>query len=369
MVNASLPTKHFGTSLAALGSNIEDEVTCMRLRFCLLVLLVGVFSVACDSRVNESPKTGAPASAAESAPLEKQEGGGGRSQRMPLLMPQARIAARGGGGGGGADTDAITDDASAVSLASIGTVYAAPETIDRKIIRNGELTLETESPTEGLRKITAAAESHGGFVVTSEFKQNPVPAGAKPNQSVTVVARIPSAQFASALEQIRSAGERVVQEKVSGQDVSEEYLDLEARLRNKKALEGQFLEIMKQARKVEDALSVQSQLSEVRTEIERLEGRRRFLENQAALSTITTTLQMPQPIIAATTTGFGTTIKRSFGDAVDTAASIVLFVIQAVIVLVPITIFFGLPGWVLWRAIRRRVMLFRRPEPSPIPGK
>jgi hypothetical protein len=248
-------------------------------------------------------------------------------------------------------------------------VYAAAEAVDRKIIRNGELTLETESPTEGLRKITAAAESHGGFVVTSEFKQNPVAAGAKPSQSVTVIARVPASQFASALDQIRNAGERVIQEKVSGQDVSEEYLDVEARLRNKKALEGQFLEIMKQARKVADALDVQSQLADVRTEIERLEGRRRFLENQAALSTITTTLQMPQPIIAATTSGFGTTIKRTFGDAVDTAASIVLFVIQAVIVLVPITVFFGLPGWVVWRVLRRRVVLFRKPEPSPIPNE
>jgi hypothetical protein len=284
---------------------------------------------------------------------------------------QPQIAARGaigrGAGGGEEHADSITDDASAVSLASISTVYAATEAVDRKIIRNGELTLETESPTEGLRKITAAAESHGGFVVTSEFKQNPVAAGAKPSQSVTVVARVPSSQFASALDQIRNAGERVIQEKVSGQDVSEEYLDVEARLRNKKALEGQFLEIMKQARKVADALDVQSQLADVRTEIERLEGRRRFLENQAALSTITTTLQMPQPIIAATTSGFGATIKRTFGDAVDTAASIVLFVIQAVIVLVPITIFFGLPGWVVWRMVRRRVVLFRKTEPSPIP--
>lgn len=266
-------------------------------------------------------------------------------------------------------TDSITDDASAVSLASIGTVYAATESIDRKIIRNADLTLETESPTEGLRKITSAAESHGGFVVTSEFKQNPAAAGAKPSQSVTVVARVPASQFASALEQIRSAGDRVVSEKVSGQDVSEEYLDIEARLRNKKALEDQFLDIMKQAHKVEDALDVQTQLADVRTEIERLEGRRRFLENQAALSTITTTLQMPQPMVATTTSGFGTTIKHAFGDAVDTAASIILFVIQTVIVLVPIAVFFGLPGWFLWRVLRRRILIRRPPEPSPIPGE
>ncbi len=319
--------------------------------------------VACDSRTNESPKAvSTPAAASEREPANEQARGSGQQRTYAIQMAEKR---GGGGGGGGRNTD----DASTVSLASISTVYAATEAIDRKIVRNGELTLETESPTDGLRKITAAAESHGGFVVTSEFKQNPVAAGAKPSQSVTVIARVPASQFASALDQIRNAGERVIQEKVSGQDVSEEYLDVEARLRNKKALEGQFLEIMKQARKVEDALDVQSQLADVRTEIERLEGRRRFLENQAALSTITTTLQMPQPIIAATTSGFGATIKRTFGDAVDTAASIVLFVIQAVIVLVPIAIFFGLPGWVVWRVLRRRVALFRKPEPSPIPSE
>ncbi len=319
--------------------------------------------VACDSRTNESGKAvSTPAAASEREPANEQARGSGQQRTYAIQMAEKR---GGGGGGGGRNTD----DASTVSLASISTVYAATEAIDRKIVRNGELTLETESPNDGLRKITAAAESHGGFVVTSEFKQNPVAAGAKQSQSVTVVARVPSSQFASALDQIRNAGERVIQEKVSGQDVSEEYLDVEARLRNKKALEGQFLEIMKQARKVADALDVQSQLADVRTEIERLEGRRRFLENQAALSTITTTLQMPQPIIAATTSGFGATIKHTFGDAVDTAASIVLFVIQAVIVLVPITIFFGLPAWVVWRVLRRRVALFRKPEPSPIPGE
>ena len=336
---------------------------------CLLAVTLLCF-VACDPRTNESHKA-VSAPAAETAPEVEQArgGGGGRTARTMNFQPKiATRGAIGSGGGSGDHADSITDDASAVSLASIATVYAATEPIDRKIIRNGELTLETESPTEGLRKITAVAESHGGFVVTSEFKQNPVAAGAKPSQSVTVVARVPASQFASALDQIRNAGERLIQEKVSGQDVSEEYLDVEARLRNKKALEGQFLEIMKQARKVEDALDVQSQLADVRTEIERLEGRRRFLENQAALSTITTTLQMPQPIIAATTSGFGATIKRTFGDAVDTAASIVLFVIQAVIVLVPIAIFFGLPGWLVWRVVRRR-FVFRKPEPSPIPGE
>ena len=260
----------------------------------------------------------------------------------------------------------IPGDAAVISLASISSVQAATEAIDRKIIRNGELTLETEAPTEGLRKITAAAESNGGFVVTSEFKQNPVAAGAKPSQTVIVIARVPATRFASALDQIRNAGDRVIQERINGQDVSEEYLDLEARIRTKRALEAQFLEIMKQARKVEDALQVQRELADVRTEIESFEGRRRFLENQAALSTITTTLQLPQPMVVATASGFGASIKRSFGDAIDTAAAILLFIIQALIVMIPIGVFFGLPGWLVWRLLRRRALVSK---PGPIPAE
>lgn len=356
----------------------------MRFQATVFSLALILTSVGCTSAFRETRKASPAQQSPESAvEYEKRTSGDVSSNAMrmsktPAISENSPAYEKSGGGGGGGrnhasppvvHSDSITDDASSVSLASLSTVYAASDSIDRKIIRNGELTLETESPTEGLRKITVAAESHGGFVVTSEFKQNPVSAGTKPSQNVTVVARVPSSQFAAALDQIRNAGERVVQEKVSGQDVSEEYLDVEARLRNKKALEGQFLEIMKQARKVQDALDVQTQLADVRTEIERLEGRRRFLENQAALSTITTTLQMPQPIIAATTAGFGATIKQAFGDAVDTAASIVLFVIQAVIVLVPIAFFFGLPLWLIWRVLRRRVLFFRKPEPSPIPDR
>lgn len=341
----------------------------MRLMSALLLAFALLFAFGCETKqksadsisLNEPAKNAVETRAASSD-------GGMRSAAIPART-FARAEQQGGGGGGGRSTGSVIDDASSVSLASISTVYAATESIDRKIIRNADLTLETESPTEGLRKITAVAESHGGFVVTSEFKQNPVAAGAKASQIVTVVARVPAYQFAAALDQIRGAGDRVVQEKVSGQDVSEDYLDIEARLRNKKALEGQFLDIMKQARKVEDALDVQTQLADVRTEIERLEGRRRFLENQAALSTITTTLQMPQPLVATTTTGFGSTIKHAFGDAIDTAASIILFVIQAAIVLVPIVVFFGLPAWLVWRVLRKRMLLKRPPEPSPIPSE
>src|SRR6266511_1682637 len=155
-----------------------------------------------------------------------------------------------------------------VSLNQADQSVSMAEAMNRKIIRNADLTLEVATPMEAQRKITGIAESVGGFVVTSESKQRQTGDG-KQELQIDLVVRVPATQFAAALDQIRSAGSRVIQEKVSGQ-VTEEFIDLEARIKTQKALESQFLEIMKQAHKVVDALEVQRQVAEVRTEIEKL---------------------------------------------------------------------------------------------------
>jgi len=250
------------------------------------------------------------------------------------------------------------------ALSKASDVQASTQAADRKIIRNAELTIETDSPTEGLRRITTIAESHGGFVVTSDFKRSDSIPQNRTTQQVTVIARVPASQFDAAIAQIHEIG-GVLNEKLTGQDVSEEYLDLEARVRSKKALEAQFLEIMKQARKVSDALEVQSQLADVRTEIERLEGRRRFLQNQSALSTITVSLQMPVPVVAATSGGFAHSIKQTFGDSADVTVWIVLTLIQIVIVLTPIAALVGVPAWIVWRVMKRRARLSEQPAIVP----
>jgi Domain of unknown function (DUF4349) len=240
-----------------------------------------------------------------------------------------------------------------VSLDSASATQASAQITDRKIIRNAEMTIEISDPNEGLQKIAMIAEKNGGFVVTSESRENQANAQNLPSTTVTVVARVPSAQFDEAVEAIRRIGGRIKVEKLSGVDVTEEYIDLEARIRTKRALEMQFLEIMRQARKISDALEVQSQLADVRTEIESLEGRRRFLENKSALSTISVTLQTPAPLLAATTSGFQQNVKMAFGDGVDTASAIILGIIRFVIVMIPIALFILFPCWLLFRWLRR----------------
>lgn len=247
-----------------------------------------------------------------------------------------------------------------VSLNQADAANAASQAIERKIIRNANLTLEVTSPPESQRKITSIAESHQGFVVTSEATQRTTEDASKPAIVVTLVVRVPAAQFNQAMEEIRATGLRVIQEKITGQDVTEEFMDLEARIKNQKALEAQFLEIMKRAGKVEEALNVQRELAEVRTQIEKLEGRRRFLENQASLSTINVTLQSPTQIVSAS--GFWYSVRSAFSDGVDVAAAIVLFLIRAFVALLPVLLFIILPFVLIARWVIRRVLRKRTPK-------
>ena len=239
-----------------------------------------------------------------------------------------------------------------VSLTQADAANAASQAIERKIIRNATLTIEVASPTETQRKIFSAAESHGGFVVTSEMTQQTSEDKSKPVMSVNLVVRVPALQFDQVMEEIRGVATRVVQEKRTGQDVTEEFIDLEARMKNQKALEAQFLEIMKRAGKVEDALEVQTQLADVRTEIEKLEGRKRFLQNQASLSTINVTLQTPTQIVNAV--GFWYDVRSAFGEGVEVAMAIILFLIRAVIALLPILILIVLPVALIARVFVKR---------------
>ena len=229
----------------------------------------------------------------------------------------------------------------------------------RMIIRNAELSLEVDAPSEAMRRVTQIAEAQKGFVVTSESREVRS-SQTQSSQIVTMVFRVPSATFGDTLEKVRQVGQRVLQEKVTGQDVTEEFLDLEARIRSKKALEAQFLEIMKTARTVSDALEVQRQLAEVRTQIEQLEGRRRYLENQSALSTFTVTLNEPSPIVTTSPTGFLQEVKQTIADSIDLAANIVLGIIRLVILLIPISILIFLPFGLLIRWFIRRFFRSRK---------
>jgi len=98
-----------------------------------------------------------------------------------------------------------------VSLKQADQSQLVAEAMDRKIIRNAELTLEVAAPEDAQRKISSIAESLGGFVVTSESKQRQTGDSGKQELEVNLVIRVPAAQFGPALDQIHTAGSRVIQ--------------------------------------------------------------------------------------------------------------------------------------------------------------
>lgn len=271
---------------------------------------------------------------------------------------KGKLVDEGGGGGGGVGSGSGSESSvrnspvvQQVSLNQAENVQAAPTVVERKIIRNADLQLESNSPEEAQQKITQIAESVNGFVVESSQSASDVRAASR--DVVTMIVRIPAEKFDEAIDEIRKTGTRVVGETVKGQDVTEEFIDIEARLKTQKALEQQFVEIMKQAKTVEDALSVQSQLAEVRGEIEKVEGRRRFLENQSSLSTIKVRLQTPTAV-AASSTGFFYRLTESLANGFDFALSFLLALITFAIAIVPFLLFIVLPIYLVLRYFLRK---------------
>jgi Domain of unknown function (DUF4349) len=317
-----------------------------------LALFLVALAIAAGCKKDEAPPAPAVAEVAARSPMPADE------PARPGAQP-----ARAAGGGDGRFASGGKDAAKEAP-----TLAAAAEAGERRVIRNADLTLEVESGPGAQQRATAIAEAAGGFVISSDAQN--MSTGGRPYVHATVVARVPAGRFGTALDELRKVGTRVVTEKVTGQDVTEEFIDLEARLRVQRALENQLLELLKQAKVVKEAVEVHREIAQVRSEIERVEGRRRFLVNQTDLSTITLRLHEPTPFIATSGgSSFGRELGRALGDAVEAAQAVVLFFIRALGVLLPLGVLVGLPIVLLVRrALRKRRQRLERAARPPVGG-
>lgn len=310
-----------------------------KLKFIAVFLLATTFFVACSStgRIadNESMSANSNTAIASTEPE----------------IAQKTASDSGGGGGGGGENKPIANPQVSLDQAEKSKDEEPAKAIERKIIRNANLELETSKPEDAQRKITSIAESKKGFVITSS--QRTSNAKATGRDSVSMQIRVPAEKFQEALDEIRKSVDRVVVETVTGQDVTEEFVDIEARLKTKKALEERFLEIMKQAKSVTDALEVERQLAEVRTEIERIEGRKRFLENQTSLSTLNIELRTPAAI-SASSTGFFYELTQAISDGFEAALTFILVLIRVLIALLPFLLLIVLPAFLILRYFWRK---------------
>ena len=156
---------------------------------------------------------------------------------------------------------------------------------DRMIIRTANMQLVVDDVRDTIDKITNLAQDREGYVVNSSSWKE----GERVVGQITV--RVPSADFDYAMSVLRNMAVEVSSETTSAQDVTEEYVDLEATLRNLEATEVQLLKLMEKAEKVEDILDVQRELSRVQQDIERTKGRMQYLERTSSMSLIQVLLE------------------------------------------------------------------------------
>jgi hypothetical protein len=162
---------------------------------------------------------------------------------------------------------------------------------ERMVVYTARISLKVEDIDASIDEIKQVTDIHGGFISTVSSRDE--------RGSVTI--RVPQSRFHQAIEDLEELGE-VISRDLQGEDITEEYVDLEAQLTALEAQEARFLEILEMGNTVEDVLKVERELERVREDIERIQGRVNYLESRVELSTITLSLSLedeePEVILA-----------------------------------------------------------------------
>ncbi|MGG8496570.1 DUF4349 domain-containing protein [Tenacibaculum sp. TC6] len=155
---------------------------------------------------------------------------------------------------------------------------------ERKLIKNGTLEFEVEDLSKAREKILKTVTDVKGYISSDEE------ATSSYRSSNYLTIRIPANNFDNFLNTILNGVEKFDQKKITVNDVTEQYLDVETRLKNKRILEEKYREILKKAKSVKEILEVEKELSAIREEIEAAEGKLKYLQNQVSFSTVYITI-------------------------------------------------------------------------------
>jgi hypothetical protein len=298
-----------------------------------LVLVAAVILTACGSQA----ATQAPALYDRGAPMAPEAQVAGSEMALPTMAPaEAQKAA-----------DSYNTDGNAVP----------PSQQDRLVIQNADLSLVVKDPKAKMDQMTALAGRMGGFVVSSNLYQAYAPDGEQVPEG-SIVIRVPAEKLEDALKEIKSDVVEVQNETRTGQDVTQEYVDLKSRLKNLEAAEVQLTKIMDEATKTEDVLNVFNQLNSYREQIELVKGQMQYYEQSAAYSAISARIIAEKTIQPIQVGGW-----QPKGVARDAIQNLIYFM-QGVVnflirfflyglpVLLVIGLFIALPIWVIYVIIR-----------------
>jgi len=231
---------------------------------------------------------------------------------------------------------------------SVSATRNAAVPTEKKVIKNGYLDIFVDNPTEIVEKIKALAVSKKGFVDSAELYQE-----SNGTVSARINIRVPNDEFEASMASVKELAREVDTETVNATDVTEQYIDFEARLKNMRAEEAQYQEIMKKAEKIPDILDVAGRLANVRGEIEVVQGQLQYLARQVDMSVISINLTAYTDVNV-----FGlkwkplVEVKRAFRSLLESLTSYVNILIQLLFA-IPVIILWlatiGLIGYFFWR--------------------
>lgn len=217
---------------------------------------------------------------------------------------------------------------------------------DRKVVKTANLGIRSEEVRRNAARAQQVAASFGGSVLSSQVYRG--------DDSVTAELElsVPAEEFETVLDELRGLGEEVTTDSVSGQDVTEEYVDLKSRERNLLAAEESLLRLYDRAEDVEDALSIQRELTGVRGEIELVQGRIKYLDQRTAYSRITLNIQPVKSPPPEPSWDPGGVVARAWDASLGVLQAIATAMISAVVFgwwLAPVLV----GGFVWWRRRNR----------------
>jgi len=226
-----------------------------------------------------------------------------------------------------------------------GALPPTPE--ERMIVRTGEMSLVVEEVTQASEEIAQLAAGLNGYVVSSSIS------GEEEEIRGWISIRVPDEKFDQALAELRDLAVRVESESTYSEDVTEEYIDLESRLKNAEATEQQYLALLEKAEDVEDILRIYDSLSRVRQEIEQIKGRMLYLERTSSMSLISVRLEpevTAKPLVRAGWSALE--VLKSAARGLVTAGQVLGTIAIWLIIFIPI---WGTAlGIILWRRRRKK---------------
>jgi len=230
---------------------------------------------------------------------------------------------------------------------------------DQLVIKNANLSIVVDDPHTAMVKIEDTAVGLGGFVVTSSESQYSTSSGNNYSQ-VDMTIRVPVAQLDNALAQIRALvgdpKKDILNENITGQDVTSTVVDLQSRLRNYQNAADKLNQFLSQAQNTDDTMKVFNQLMTVQEQIEVLEGQIKYYTESAQQSAIAVSIQAKAAIQPITVAGWQPAgIARDAIQAlVDFAQWLAGVVIWFGLFCLPILVVLGIPLWFTWRSMKKR---------------